>query len=54
MLKFFDWAYRNGARLADELDYVPLTANVVQVVEATWGEIKDPDGKPAWSDTPQH
>jgi phosphate transport system substrate-binding protein len=54
MLKFFDWAYRNGATLADELDYVPITPNVVQVVEATWAEIKEPDGKPAWSATPQN
>src|SRR6185503_12393976 len=23
MLKFFDWSYRNGAKLADELQYVP-------------------------------
>ena len=23
-LKFFDWAYRNGGKMAAELDYVPL------------------------------
>jgi phosphate transport system substrate-binding protein len=54
MLKFFDWAYRNGATLADELDYVSIPPNVAQVVEATWAEIKEPDGSPAWSATPQN
>ena len=23
-LKFFDWAYKNGDKMADELDYVPM------------------------------
>ena len=23
-LKFFDWAYNNGDKMADDLDYVPL------------------------------
>jgi phosphate transport system substrate-binding protein len=54
ILKFFDWAYRNGSALADELDYVPITPNVIRVVEAAWAEIKEPDGKPAWSATPQN
>lgn len=53
-LKFFDWAYRNGATLADELDYVSIPPNVVQVVEAAWAEIKEPDGRPAWSGAPQN
>ena len=28
-LKFFDWAYANGDKMAEELDYVPLPDNVV-------------------------
>ena len=35
-LKFFAWAYKNGAKLADELDYVPMPKPVVDMVEATW------------------
>ncbi|MBV8852536.1 MAG: phosphate ABC transporter substrate-binding protein PstS [Sinobacteraceae bacterium] len=35
-LKFFDWAYRNGAKMAAELDYVPLPESLVQQVRATW------------------
>ena len=44
-LKFFKWALNSGQKLATELDYVPLPANVVKKVEAAWGDIKDPSGK---------
>jgi phosphate transport system substrate-binding protein len=48
-LKFFAWAYANGAKMAEELDYVPMPANVVSSVEKTWsGEIKDASGKPLY------
>ena len=33
---FYDWAFRNGQKAADELDYVPLPAKVVEQVEASW------------------
>ena len=36
VLKFFDWAYKNGGKMAKELDYVPLPDNVVKLVEKTW------------------
>ncbi len=46
-LKFFDWAYKNGDKTADDLDYVPMPASVKQQVERLWGaEIKDAAGKP--------
>ena len=46
-LKFFAWAYKNGAQMAENLDYVPMPAKVVSDVEQYWkGEIKDADGKP--------
>ena len=45
-LKFFAWAYAKGAKMADELDYIPMPAKVVTSVEKTWGEIKDAGGKP--------
>ncbi len=35
-LKFFDWAYRNGARMAADLDYVPLPDSLENLVRATW------------------
>jgi phosphate transport system substrate-binding protein len=46
-LKFFDWAYGNGDKLADDLDYVPLPANVKDLVRKQWADhIKDTAGKP--------
>ncbi len=35
-LKFFDWAYRNGARMASDLDYVPLPESLIELVRTTW------------------
>ena len=41
-LKFFAWAYKNGGKMAESLDYVPMPANVVEDVEKYWkAEIKD-------------
>jgi phosphate transport system substrate-binding protein len=45
-LKFFQWAYKNGQKLAIDLDYVPIPAPVVSQIEATFAEIKDAAGKP--------
>ena len=44
-LKFFTWAYKNGDKMADELDYVPMPANVKDLVMSKWGDIKGADGK---------
>ena len=44
-LKFFEWAYKNGDKTAEELDYVPMPANVKTVIEKAWTEIKDISGK---------
>jgi len=49
VLKFYDWAFKNGQKAADELDYVPLPAKVVEQVEASWkANIKDAAGAPLW------
>jgi phosphate transport system substrate-binding protein len=48
VLSFFDWAYRNGGPLAEQLDYVPMPANIVSLVEASWKQIVGTDGKPVW------
>jgi len=45
-LKFFDWAYKNGDKTADDLDYVPMPEKVKGEIAAAWGEIKDASGKP--------
>jgi phosphate transport system substrate-binding protein len=44
-LKFFEWAYKNGDKVADDLDYVPMPPAVKAIIEKAWGEIKDTSGK---------
>lgn len=44
-LKFFSWAYKNGDKVADDLDYVPMPKPVVAAIEKTWAELKDASGK---------
>ncbi len=46
VLKFFDWAYKSGGKLASDLDYVPLPGNVVGLVHTEWKSVKDKSGKP--------
>lgn len=41
VLKFFSWAYKNGEKIAVDLDYVPMPKPVVAAIEKAWGEIKD-------------
>ena len=49
-LKFFDWAYSQGGKMAEDLDYVPLPKNVVDSIRAMWAaQIKTPDGKPVYT-----
>jgi phosphate transport system substrate-binding protein len=49
VLKFFDWAYKNGAPLAESLDYIPMPQNAVALFEEGWKQIVGPDGKPVWN-----
>src|SRR5436309_3440609 len=44
-LKFFDWAYASGDKMAAELEYVPLPDSVKALVRKQWLEIKDASGK---------
>ncbi len=49
VLKFFDWAYKNGGEMATELDYVAMPAAVVKLVEESWkAQLKDASGKAIW------
>ena len=50
VLKFFNWAYENGDKLALELDYVPMPDGVVKMIRAAWASgIKDGAGKSLWA-----
>lgn len=35
-IKFFRWAFKNGGKMAEELDYIPMPGNVVGLIEKTW------------------
>jgi phosphate transport system substrate-binding protein len=49
VLKFFDWAYKNGGAMATELDYVAMPASVVKLVQDAWkASLKDASGKAIW------
>jgi phosphate transport system substrate-binding protein len=48
-LKFFDWAYTNGDKAAEELDYVPLPDSVVAQVKKSWADVVGEDNKPVFS-----
>ena len=45
-LKFFEWAYKSGDKLASDLDYVALPANVKDQVRNAWKGVTDNSGKP--------
>ena len=49
VLKFFDWAFKNGAGLAAALDYVPMPEGVVKLIQSSWkAQLKDASGKPVY------
>jgi phosphate transport system substrate-binding protein len=35
-IKFFKWAFANGDKMAEELDYIPMPDSVVKLIEKTW------------------
>ncbi len=45
-LKFFDWAFKNGGKDAEALDYIPMPENVVALIrKEVAASIKGSDGK---------
>ncbi len=50
VLKFFDWALKNGQKMATELDYVPMPDAVNKIIADAWkAQIKDGSGKAVWN-----
>ena len=46
VLRFFDWAFKNGGKMAEELDYVPLPDSLVKLVQTEWkSRIRDTGAK---------
>lgn len=49
VLKFFDWAYKNGDGAAKALSYVPLPEPVKEQIRKSWASgIKRPNGQPVY------
>ncbi|MES3025202.1 MAG: phosphate ABC transporter substrate-binding protein PstS [Pseudomonadota bacterium] len=49
VIKFFDWAFKNGDAAAVELDYVPLPDSVTKLVGNAWkANLRDESGKAIW------
>ncbi|WP_151639138.1 phosphate ABC transporter substrate-binding protein PstS [Noviherbaspirillum aerium] len=49
VLKFFDWAYKNGGTTAAKLNYVAIPTPLVNQVQEAWkSQIKDAAGKAIW------
>jgi phosphate transport system substrate-binding protein len=48
-LKFFAWAFKDGAAMAGELDYVPLPTALIAQVKKTWSSEIVSGGHPLWS-----
>jgi phosphate transport system substrate-binding protein len=41
VLKFFDWSFKNGKKMAADMDYVPLPDSLTSQIRAkVWSEIK--------------
>ncbi len=49
VLKFFDWSFANGDKMASELDYVAIPQSVVGLIKDSWkANLKGPGGAPVW------
>ncbi len=49
VLSFYSWAFKSGAKMADELGYVAMPASVVATIEKAWArDLTDKSGAPIW------
>ena len=49
VLKFFDWALKKGGKMAEELEYVPMPAPVVKLIQESWKQnIKTANNQSVW------
>ncbi|MEO8419166.1 MAG: phosphate ABC transporter substrate-binding protein PstS [Methylophilaceae bacterium] len=48
VLKFFDWGYKNGGKMAKSLDYVPMPDSVIKLIEAHWKNNIKSKGGAVW------
>jgi phosphate transport system substrate-binding protein len=49
VLKFFQWSFKNGDKMASELDYVAIPDSVVALIESEWkANVKGQGGASIW------
>lgn len=48
MFTYFDWCFRHGSDIAENLHYVPIPMNVVELVEKTWEKEVRAGQTPVW------
>ena len=49
VLKFFDWVLKKGGKMAEELEYVPIPAPVVKLIQESWKQnIKTANNQSVW------
>ena len=49
VMRFFDWAFRNGDRIAQELEYIPIPDRVADAVREAWRTQVRAGGQPVWT-----
>jgi phosphate transport system substrate-binding protein len=50
VLKFFEWSFKNGDKMAADMDYVPLPDSLIKLINTTLANsIKDASGKALWT-----
>ncbi len=50
VMKFFDWSFKHGDKMAEELDYVPLPDSLTKLISTAWkDQVKDGAGKAVWN-----
>jgi len=50
VIKFYDWSYHKGKKMANNLHYVPMPNKVISMIEKTWiKNIRTTNGKAIWS-----
>jgi phosphate transport system substrate-binding protein len=48
VFKFFQWAYKDGDKAAEGLDYIPMPEPVKTAIYKEWTNVKSASGQPVW------
>ncbi len=50
VMKFYDWSFKNGQKMAEELDYVPLPESLTRLIAESWKtRVRDGSGNAIWN-----